>query len=155
MLAHASPQSGYSHRLPSVLYTTGNSVLAGFEAQSKWKKGRLWETIFPSAKSELGAPESLASAAAWSCAGPQYQRAHRTATRTPATQDKLPPPKYPGGMRAASFRCGSAPSPPRLRLRGTVRTHAAPDSSLTLGWPTPSGVASRPVPLAQQSLPLR
>ena len=28
---------------------------AGFEAQSKWKKGRLWETLFPSAKSELGA----------------------------------------------------------------------------------------------------
>jgi molecular chaperone DnaK (HSP70) len=45
----------YSHRLPSVLYTTGKSVMAGFEAQSKWKKGRLWETIFPSAKSELGA----------------------------------------------------------------------------------------------------
>ena len=45
----------YSHRLPSVLYTTGKSVTAGFEAQSKWKKGRLWETIFPSAKSELGA----------------------------------------------------------------------------------------------------
>ncbi len=45
----------YSHRLPSVLYTTGKSVTAGFEAQAKWKKGRLWETIFPSAKSELGA----------------------------------------------------------------------------------------------------
>jgi molecular chaperone DnaK len=45
----------YSHRLPSVLYTTGKTVMAGFEAQSKWKKGRLWETIFPSAKSELGA----------------------------------------------------------------------------------------------------
>ncbi len=30
-------------------------VSAGFEAQSKWKKGRLWETLFPSAKSELGA----------------------------------------------------------------------------------------------------
>jgi molecular chaperone DnaK len=45
----------YSHRLPSVLYTTGKSVTAGFEALSKWKKGRLWETMFPSAKSELGA----------------------------------------------------------------------------------------------------
>ena len=45
----------YSYRLPSVLYTTGKVVTAGFEAQSKWKKGRLWETIFPSAKSELGA----------------------------------------------------------------------------------------------------
>jgi molecular chaperone DnaK (HSP70) len=45
----------FSHRLPSVLYTTGKSVTAGYEAQLKWKKGRLWETIFPSAKSELGA----------------------------------------------------------------------------------------------------
>jgi molecular chaperone DnaK len=45
----------YSHRLPSVLYSTGKLVSAGFEAQSKWKKGRLWETLFPSAKSELGA----------------------------------------------------------------------------------------------------
>ena len=45
----------YSHRLPSLLYTTGKSVAAGFEAQSKWKTGRLWETLFPSAKSELGA----------------------------------------------------------------------------------------------------
>jgi molecular chaperone DnaK (HSP70) len=44
----------YSHRLPSVLYATGKSVTAGFEAQAKWKKGRLWETLFPSAKSELG-----------------------------------------------------------------------------------------------------
>lgn len=45
----------YSHRLPSVLYTAGKSVSAGFEAQSKWKRGRLWETLFPSAKSDLGA----------------------------------------------------------------------------------------------------
>ncbi len=45
----------YSHRLPSVLYVTGKTVSAGFEAQSKWKKGHLWETLFPSAKSELGA----------------------------------------------------------------------------------------------------
>jgi len=45
----------YSHRLPSVLFATGKIVSAGFEAQSKWKKGRLWETLFPSAKSELGA----------------------------------------------------------------------------------------------------
>ena len=44
----------YSHRLPSVLFATGKSVVAGFEAQAKWKKGRLWETLFPSAKSELG-----------------------------------------------------------------------------------------------------
>ena len=44
----------YSHRLPSVLYATGKLVSAGFEAQSKWKKGRLWETLFPSAKSDLG-----------------------------------------------------------------------------------------------------
>jgi molecular chaperone DnaK len=45
----------YSHRLPSVLYVAGKQVSAGFEAQAKWKKGRLWETLFPSAKSELGA----------------------------------------------------------------------------------------------------
>lgn len=45
----------YSYRLPSILYTTGKSVSAGFEAQAKWKRGRLWETLFPSAKSELGA----------------------------------------------------------------------------------------------------
>lgn len=44
----------YSQRLPSILYTTGKAALAGFEARSKWKKGRLWETLFPSAKSELG-----------------------------------------------------------------------------------------------------
>lgn len=45
----------YSHRLPSVLYLAGKQVSAGFEAQAKWKKGRLWETLFPSAKSDLGA----------------------------------------------------------------------------------------------------
>lgn len=35
--------------------SAGNAVKAGFEALTGWKAGRLWETLFPSAKSELGA----------------------------------------------------------------------------------------------------
>jgi molecular chaperone DnaK (HSP70) len=45
----------YSPRLPSILYTTGTMVKSGFQALSTWKKGRLWETMFASAKSDLGA----------------------------------------------------------------------------------------------------
>lgn len=45
----------YSTRLPSILFTNGKAVKAGFEALSLWKQGRIWETMFPSAKSELGA----------------------------------------------------------------------------------------------------
>lgn len=44
-----------SSRLPSVLYTTGKVVKFGYQALSTWKQGRLWETMFPSAKSDLGA----------------------------------------------------------------------------------------------------
>ena len=45
----------YSPRLPSVLYSTGKVVKFGYQALSTWKRGRLWETMFPSAKSDLGA----------------------------------------------------------------------------------------------------
>ena len=45
----------YSSRLPSILLAAGNAVKAGFEALTGWKAGRLWNTLFASAKSELGA----------------------------------------------------------------------------------------------------
>jgi molecular chaperone DnaK (HSP70) len=44
-----------SPRLPSVLYSTGKTVKFGYQALSTWKQGRLWESMFPSAKSDLGA----------------------------------------------------------------------------------------------------
>jgi molecular chaperone DnaK (HSP70)/Flp pilus assembly protein TadD len=44
-----------SPRLPSLLFSTGTIIKSGFEALSRWRHGRLWESIFPSAKSDLGA----------------------------------------------------------------------------------------------------
>jgi molecular chaperone DnaK (HSP70) len=44
-----------SPRLPSVLYSTGKAVKFGYQVMSARKQGCLWESMFPSAKSDLGA----------------------------------------------------------------------------------------------------
>ena len=82
-----------------------------------------------------------------------------TATRTPATRDKLPPPKYPGGVRADSSAPATMLVPARLGLRRTTRTHTAPNISLTSGRPcsalglTACPDAPKPRPGAPHYLP--
>jgi molecular chaperone DnaK (HSP70) len=43
-----------SPRVPSLVYSKGKTIHAGFEALALWKRGWLWSTIFASAKSDLG-----------------------------------------------------------------------------------------------------
>lgn len=43
-----------SARVPSIVYSKGKTIRAGFEALDFWKRGGLWSTIFASAKSDLG-----------------------------------------------------------------------------------------------------
>jgi molecular chaperone DnaK (HSP70) len=52
-----------SPRLPSLLFSTGRTIKAGFQAVARWRKGRLWESMFPSAKSDLGAHRFYGDAA--------------------------------------------------------------------------------------------